>query len=1385
MITIYPADASDFTGLGLGALSPTECTIEERAGGMYELQMTHPMDVGGKWWNIDMWRILRAPAPVRETPLVEMGHALTAVTRRIYRVNVNTHLRLRTEPSTETGKIIGRYRDGVEVVRIGEDGDWLQVIVREGGQVGWMHGDYLEYVGEETDVIEGDAPGQVIQPRQTREQLFRITAVERDDAARLVHVTAQHIFYDLTGNLVGDIYAPENVPASAVVPELFARALNEHDFRVYCTETGNVSGEYTLKSLVAALLEKEIGVVPQTGARLIRDNYDVFVLADEVRDRGVQIRHGKNLVGAVLRTEMDSIVNRIVPVGRKKDGEPLYLENKAVVDSPRMAQFALVRAQQMEYDVQVGDGEGEFATADEARAELVRLAEAEFERSIDVPVASLEVDFVALEQTEEYARYADLQAIHLYDTVRVISPEAGIDASVRMTGYVWDALRQRYDSVTLGDLQAVDTVAYGYDIAEGTLSGTKVINGTLSGGKLADASVQYAKIAVAAVEQLAANGITAVRAHIGELAAGSVTTDQLYADLAKIAVAQITTANIENANIDWAAVGTLTAEVAKISQAEISEATIATAQVQNLNALVAEIADARMQKAQITSAQITDLNAVVAELLTANIGNAEIGFVQIRDLVADEAIITQGEAGQLYIARLTVTEANMVGLTVGELLLKNADGEFVRLVVDADGNVTGEKVLVEGGNIAESTISGGNLIENTITARELNVAQIFADEATVRAIKAANIDVADLFAQQAFISELDSYVVSASVIQALQQELNVWADERIALVAGRRFVAANLLPDSNVNTLAAIAAPHGRWISGSEHAASCSAGFIAVSDAPAAGIRCGVQFAVTAAFEGQRELTWYYDGALDLTAGEDYTLSCYVRTDDTDSGVRLTMGAGDERQYVTPTAEWVQHYLTFTAVEGGMTAFFGMDGGAVGSAQMCGFQLEYGAVVSAWSPHPADAAAQVKTSSILIDDDGIDISTGGGLNITAGAELAIDSGGFAVATTDFSLSLTQAESEEGVPVIDVDDDSGSGTYGHTSFLGVHAPNLREAVFDSLDVTLSEIGGWKGLENLLRETDARSIRCTVDAEESSYIVSFANYNGRLLLECGGYVVPRMFFTDTFCGSAIINDAVFRGSYRAVTAYSGSIVLVRCWMTNTFDQGVVAWNNADVRWVYPTATIPGWGCACSECFATAVLGARFSYAGYIPDGGVTQNYGFIEQGAEGSVIYGRTGAETNTVAPLCTEFEANLGWYSTWQGWNAGAMYQGYTGGKGRCYGCMQFDLSALSGKTLKKATLTLHRVAGVGKGSEIDLTLYGSATAWGSRPSLSSQLAHAGDAVSGGQYVTLDVTAGMSFLQSSFFTQLVLYTGETAVRSGKTYSAEYGKFDRAVLTVTYE
>lgn len=746
MITIHEAGATDFSTLGLGALSPTECLIEENAGGLYELTLTQPIADDMKYTLIAQGRILNVPAPMRETPLAEIGQSGT-VTRRIYKVTTDgRRLNMRTA-ADQSARVIRAYRPGTEVIVTGTEGSWSSVIIADGGASGWMWTANLTFVREESESISGDTPGAVIQPRQTREQLFRICEAETDSERRAVTVRAQHISYDLKGTIVAREYAPEAVSAQSVCAVMMSYADHETPFRIICTVTDPITLDCTGRSLLDIIMDPDSGILAQTGARLIRDNYDLFILPGEERERGVSLNYGKNLLSACLRTDTSRLITRIQPAGRTKDGETLLIDDdpaQSFIDSARIGQYPAIYAKRVEYDVV----EGKDLSKDEARKALREKAQADFDAGCDLPDVRLDTEFVRLDLAEDYKNLANAYALHLYDVVPVTDEDAGIAARARMTGYKYDALLDRYDSTTLGELTDADVTVYGYELAAGSVSGTKIIPGSISGDRLRNLAVSYAKISRAAIAQLSADSLTAVRAEINRLAAGEITTDQLYADLAKIAAAQITAANIDKANINWADIKSLTTEIADIAN--------------------------------------------------ASIGTAKIDWAKIYDLTTDTAIITEGEAGKLYIARLNVTEANMVNLTVGELMLKAADGSFKRLTVDADGNVSAETVTVEGGNIANATISGGKLIENTITARELNVESIFADTALIRAIKAANIDVSDLFAASATVSALDAYIVKASTITALKGQLDLWASDKITAAVGGKLTPEGVSIGTNV-----------------------------------------------------------------------------------------------------------------------------------------------------------------------------------------------------------------------------------------------------------------------------------------------------------------------------------------------------------------------------------------------------------------------------------------------------------------------------------------------------------------------------------------------------------------------------------------------------------
>ena len=776
MINIYPADTEDFSTLGLAVLQPTECTVEEKAGGLMELEMKHPVDDDLKWTYLQNGCIIKAPCAVREAPIVRIldnvpSGATQTVTRAIYKVRTNTgaRLRLRAKPST-SAKIIRAYKVGTEVVQLSKSGDWSRVVIKSGGATGWMYSQYLKFDRNETETVKGDndQPSTVIESKQTRDQLFRIYSVGRDAETGMVEVKASHIFYDLSGVICTRDYQPENVAADTVLSTILANASAEHGFTFHCKVTKAISGDYTGASIVKALLDPDIGIVPQTGARIIRDNYDVYILPDEVMDRGMEIRHRKNLLGAVLTMDVSGVVTRIRPVGKDKDGNRLLItENNGWVESANKALYPTSRDAEIEYDVSVSTAkDAQFKNNAAARAELKRLAQQDFADGMDAAAVSLDIDFVQLENTAEYAVYASLLTVFLYDTVKTIAAYIGISATLRVNGYLFDCLLLRYRKAYLGDISELEQTTYGYEIADGSVSGVKILPGSVNANSvMRNATIGYAKIAQAAIDQLSADSIVAVRAHISKLVAGNITTDQLYVDLAQIAVAQITTANINKANIGWAQIATLSAQIATIAQAQIT-----TANIKNANidwAQIAVIAAGSITADKLAAGSVTTdklaAGAVTAEKIASKTITADL--IKAKTITADSGIIDDSAIGTAQIADGSITSAKIVELNADliktgtlsaeRLLLVGDDGVIYKINAASSGlsitelakdqykNYINGTVIVAksitAAQIAAQTITGNEILAGSITAKEINVSDLFASEATINELNAMDI----------------------------------------------------------------------------------------------------------------------------------------------------------------------------------------------------------------------------------------------------------------------------------------------------------------------------------------------------------------------------------------------------------------------------------------------------------------------------------------------------------------------------------------------------------------------------------------------------------------------------------------------------------------------
>ena len=703
-ICLYPPSAEDFSTNGLGILTPLECTVEEEAAGKYELELVQPIDSTMRWQQLQVGCIIKAPSPKRENPMYEYSVDITegedvTVTRYIYKANTE-RMYLRQNPWVSATKLCSLPHHTQVVLLEYDGGKWAKVAKVVGGETGWCPFGGLTYVREQDEVVsQAKVVGQrVVQLEQSRDQLFRIYSVEQDSGKATVTVKAMHIFYDDSGNLYNAEYEPEDAPLSEVMDKLNASIAEPARVTFHALHIdGKITGNYTYKTPIEVYLDPDEGIVKQTGSLLVRDNFDAYLLPDTIRDMGVTIRRGKNLLGVEVTNDISEVVTRIIPVGKDKDGDPLYIQ-PVFWDSPRINDYPFPRIKRIEYDVQVGD---EFKDNTAVRWEILRLAQEDFEKNgVDLPKYGMEVDFVLLQNTAEYANFASLQAVHLYDTVTVIDEMLGLRAKVRVTGYTWDCLAKQYEKVKLGELQDVKQTVYSFNLPDGGVSGTKIMNNSLGGTALRNASIEYAKISNAAVERLSAQAITALTAKIKDIVAEKLTTDELYAAYAEMIALKVGTIDADSIETDR-----LAAELARFT------------------------------------------------VLAA--GTAEFDQATIKHLVAAAMNLEYGVAGQVFIKNLAVEYAQMVSATIGELCVKASDGNYYILDVSPDGTVSATKTTVSDGEAAAGETSGGRVIlETSITASSLNTSNLLATYALINRIDAARIDVDELFAREAFVGLL-------------------------------------------------------------------------------------------------------------------------------------------------------------------------------------------------------------------------------------------------------------------------------------------------------------------------------------------------------------------------------------------------------------------------------------------------------------------------------------------------------------------------------------------------------------------------------------------------------------------------------------------------------
>ena len=766
MLCVYSPDCTDFSGNGLGTISPSSALVKETLNGEYELEIVHPLDDTGKWHRLVEGYIVRAPVPASETPQVALAYKAMSEGKAIYKVNTKRNPLVLRSCLEAKYKKLGKYKKGKEVIVLEKTTDTLWEVVCPDGKRGYMPAASLAFVRNASQYA--DATGEVIEPRQLRDQPFRIYRV----VPELDKVTAyaRHIFYDLLENMVKTLTALDTTTGKTVVDQLSAACLSEHDFTFYSdlsTTAEEVS--YENKNPVDILLG-DGGIVEKYGGELQRDWFDVFMVERVGSDTNIQIRQGKNLTGIKYDLDMSDVVTRIMPTGQDKDGKVLYLP-EVYVDSPNIANYPAPKWIHLAVSdcKEVTKGKTK-KSKDKCYKQMREAAQAEFDKGCDQPAVTLTVEFIDVTQTEEYRQYSFLQSIFLGDAVRVIAKRVGVEVSMRMTAYTYNCLTRQYEKMTLGTVE--DT------IGGSMISSRQLPSGIISGSKLALGSVG-----------------------IGQLQEGSV------------GELQIQEAAIGNAHIQNAAIS-----AANIQSAAIEFAHIAAATINSLNAGSIEAGAAKIASLTAHDIETDSLAAALAAFTVITCGAATFDAATIQHLVAHAMNLDYGAAGQVFIRNLAVEYAQMIGASIGNLCVKASDGKYYSIDVDSEGNVTGTPTTVTEQEIdAGQTDSGRIILETSITASDINTTNLLGTFALINDIDAARIDVDQLFARQAFIDKLNTSIIQSQdfielVVGKVDESVDEAMEDATPAVLHIDSSRGTVFKDNQVATVLSVSVHYGKQI---------------------------------------------------------------------------------------------------------------------------------------------------------------------------------------------------------------------------------------------------------------------------------------------------------------------------------------------------------------------------------------------------------------------------------------------------------------------------------------------------------------------------------------------------------------------------------------------
>ena len=278
-------------------------------------------------------------------------------------------------------------------------------------------------------------------------QPFRIYRITKPLSGK-VTVYAQHISYDLSGVPVSPFSSGS---VTGALSGLKTNAAVENNFSFWTDKTSTGDFAVTVPTSTRTLLGGSDGsILDVFGGEYKFDRWTVRLYNNRGTNSGVSIRYGKNLTDLQQDENISNVVTGIYPYWLSSEGELIQLPEK-IVNAPGAYNFTRISTV---------DFSGDFEEAPTEEQLRDKAEDYISSNNVGVPTVSITVEFQPLEQTEEYKDIALLERVNLCDTVNVEYPDLGVSATAKCVKTTYDALKDKYVSIELGDAKTniADTI---------------------------------------------------------------------------------------------------------------------------------------------------------------------------------------------------------------------------------------------------------------------------------------------------------------------------------------------------------------------------------------------------------------------------------------------------------------------------------------------------------------------------------------------------------------------------------------------------------------------------------------------------------------------------------------------------------------------------------------------------------------------------------------------------------------------------------------------------------------------------------------------------------------------------------------------------------------